>query len=312
MIPIPGEDDWDFGPVFDLIHSLSIGGAENTHQKRVSDDIDSDSPERTAYTATIQVHDQEAPQLGDFDKIWHFLGQPLDLPPPAIAAGSSPDLIDVWDAQTASDQRTLKVVRWQDGVEYTDSADNDENDGVLDFSKLTKQQRKKARRKQRLQDREALAAQPTERKSLPSSSDDESGKDVQKQKSLDRSAVIYQLLHGIPPPPVTGRLRSGKLFRKQDPNDAGALPTVTPPSVTHVSENPQPVKESALELAAAKKRKLISLLHDNFVDDRQYLNNLSFTQNTTNSTDAAAEGLHIFVDASNVCHNKSDLFYSRR
>ena len=309
MIPKPGEDDWGFGPVFDLIHSLSISGGEHTHQKKVSSDTDSDSPERAAYTATIQVHDQEAAQLGDFDKIWQYLGQPLDLPPPAFAAGSSPDFIDVWDGQTAGEQRSLKVVRWQDGIEY---ADKDENNAILDLSNLTKQQRKKVRRKQRLQDREALATQPTNRKSLPSSSEDDSGKDVQEQKPLDRSGVIYQLLHGTPPPPVTGRLRSGKLFRKQDPNDAGALPTVTLPSSNNVVQILQPVGESALEVAAAKKRKLISLLHDNFVDDRQYLNNLSFTQISTNSTDAVAEGIHVFVDASNVCYNNSDILYSIR
>ena len=306
MVPIPGDNDWGFGPVFDLIHSLSISDGEHTHQKKVLSDTDPDPPEPAAYTATIQAHDQEAAQLGDFDKIWHYLGQPLDLPPPVIATGSSPDFIDVWDGQTASEQPTLKVVRWQDG------ADNDENNGIPDLSNLTKQQRKKARRKQRLQDREALASQPTNEKNLPSSSDDETGKDVQKQKSLDRIGVIYHLLHGIPPTPATGRLRSGKLFREQDPNDAEVLPTAAQPSVKKVLQILQPVRESALEVAAAKKKKLISLLHDNFVDDRQYLNDLSFTQNSTSSMDAAAEGLHVFVDASNVCYNKSDLLYSRR
>lgn len=308
MIPIAGEDDWDFGPVFDLIRSLSISGGENTHQKKTSSDTDSDLPEHATYTAVAKVHDQGKTQLGDFDKIWQYLGQPLDLPPPTIATGPLPDFIDVWewDGHTANEQRTLKVVRWQDDVECANLADNDEGESILDLSKLTKQQRKKARRKQRQAERGALSAQPTNRKFLPSGSEDDSAKEVQVEKIVDRSAVIYQFLHGTPPPISTGRLRSGKLFRTQDPSDAGTLPALASYPAKQVLQILKPVKESALEDAAAKKKKLMSMLNENFIDDRQYLSNLSFTQNVSNSIDAAAEGIHVFVDASNVrCDNSS-------
>lgn len=308
MIPIAGEDDWDFGPVFDLIRSLSISGGENTHQKRTSSDTDSDLPEHATYTAVAKVHDQGKTQLGDFDKIWQYLGQPLDLPPPTIATGPLPDFIDVWewDGHTANEQRTLKVVRWQDDVECANLADNDEGNSILDLSKLTKQQRKKARRKQRQAERGALSAQPTNRKFLPSGSEDDSAKEVQVEKHVDRSAVIYQFLHGTPPPIDTGRLRSGKLFRTQAPGDAGTVPPLASYPAKQVLQILKPVKESALEDAAAKKKKLMSMLNENFIDDRQYLSNLSFTQNVSNGIDAAAEGIHVFVDASNVrCNNSS-------
>ena len=290
------EGDWDFGPVFDLIHSLSFGGGE---LKTISSGTDSDPPEQAPYTAATKADEQET-QLGDFDKIWQYLGQPLDLPAPTVTNGPLPSLIDVWDGQAASEQRTLKVVRWQDDVECANFADNDENNGDPDLSKLNKQQRKKARRKQRHEEREALSAHLSNGKALPSGSEDESGKDAQEPKTPDRSGVIYQILHGTPPPDGTGKLRSGKPFRNQDTDGTGALPAAASPSAKQVIQILKPVRESTLEDAAAKKKKLMSLLNEKFIDDRQYLSNLSFATNIASSTDDAAEGIHVFIDASNV------------
>ena len=313
MIPAPGEDDWDFGPVFDLIRSLSISSGDTTHQKKNSSDTGSNPPGHTTCPAAASVHDQSQTQLGDFDRIWQYLGQPLHAPPPTIATRSSPDSVDVWDGQTASEPRTFKVVRWQDDVDCANLADNDENNGITNLSKLTKQQRKKARRKQRQTERANLAAQPTNTVALQSGSEDEPVKDVQEEeKALDRSAVIYQILHGTTPPIGTGRLRSGKLFRNQDPEDARILPASASPPVKRVLQVLKPVRESALEIAAAKKKNLMSMLNEKFVEDRQYLSNLSFVQNVVDYTYAAAEGVHVFVDASNVCWNNSGLPLSRR
>ena len=312
MIPIPGENDWDFGPVFDLIRSLSISGGENAHQNKAIGDTDTVPPEQAKCTPAIQLHKQEITQLGDFNKVWQFLGQPLDLPPPEIGAGSSPDSVDVWDGQTTSTRPTLKAVRWQDDLECTSHADVDEKNGVTDLSNLTKQQRKKARRKQRQQERQALAAQPTNTKALLSGSEDESGKDAQEYKSLDRSGVIYRILHGSSPPINPGRLRSGKPFRIQDPHDARAMPAAPSSSARPIVQIFKPVDESSLEVAAAKKQKLMSMLNERFLEDRLYLNNLSFTLIAANRTVAAAEGIHVFVDASNVRCNSPHLPFIRR
>lgn len=304
MISRAGEDDWDFGPVFDLIHSLSISGGAHAHQKTISSDTDFDPPEQATFTAAAKAHDQDK-RLGDFNKIWQYLGQPLDLPAPTVTTGPLPSLIDVRDGHAASEQRILKVVRWQDDVDCANLADNDENNDSLDLSKLTKQQRKKVRRKQRHEELEALPVQLTNRKALPSGSEDESGKDVQKRKTLDRTGVIYQLLHGTPPPNGTGRLRSGKLFRSQNPDDAVGLSAAASPPSKKVIQILKPVRETTIEVSLAKKKKLMSMLNERFIDDRQYLSNLSFTRNVASSTDAATVGIHVFVDASNVCSDQS-------
>ena len=304
MISRPGTDDWDFGPVFELIHSLSLGNGEHGHREKSSNDPDSDPPEQATYTTAARTHDQET-QLGDFDIIWQYLGQPRDLPAPTVTTGPLPSFVDVRDGQPASEQRAVKAVRWHDDIDCANLADNDENKGALDLSNLTKQQRKKARRKQRHEEQEALAAQSVNGKSLPSGSEDESGKDLQELKIADRAGVIYQLLHGTPPPPGTGRLRSGKPFRGQDPNDSGALPAAASSSANQIVQILKPVRDNTLEVAAAKKKKLMSMLNESFIDDRQYLCNLSFTRIVANGTDAAAEGIHVFIDASNVRSDQS-------
>ena len=312
MIPVPGKDDWDFEPVFDLIRSLSISSGDTTHQKKYDSDTGSNPPGRTTNPAAASVPDQSQTQLGNFDKIWQYFGQPLHLPPPTIPTRSSSEFIDVWDGQTAIEPRTLKVVRWQDDVDCANLADNDENNGIADLSKLNKQQRKKVRRKQRQAERANLAAQSTNTAALPSGSEDELVKDVKEEKTLDRSGVIYQILHGIDPPTGTGRLRSGKPFRNQDTGDTRTLPASASPSVKQVLQVLKPVRESALEIAAAKKKILMSMLNEKFVDDRQYLSNLSFVQNVADNKYAAAEGVHVFVDASNVRWSSSGLPLSRR
>lgn len=311
MVLLPN-NDWDFGPVFDLIHSLSIAGGEHTHQRTLSRDTDSDPPKQETYTAEAEVHDQGITQLGDFDKIWQYLGQPLDLPPPTVATGPLPEFIDVWDGPTASEQCILKAVRWRDDVECANLAADDENNGIPDLSNLTKQQRKKARRKQRHEEQEVLGAQLKNRKALPSGSEDESGKDVQKSKISDRSSVIYQFLYGTLPLNDTGRLRSGRRFRNQDPDDAGALIAAASPSAKQVTQILRPVKEATLDVAAAKKKKLMSMLNEKFIDDRPYLSNLFFAVNVASRVDATAEGIHVFVDASNVYCSHPDLPVSYR
>ena len=304
MISRPGADDWDFGPVFELLHSLSLGNGGHGHREKVSSDPDSDPPEQATYTPAARTDDQER-QLGDFDTIWQYLGQPLDLPGPTVTTGPLPSLVDVWDSQPASEQRTVKVVRWHDDIDCANLADNDENKAPLDLSNLTKQQRKKAKRKQRHEEQEALVARPVNGKSFPSGSEDESGKDLQELKTADRAGVIYQLLHGTPPPPGTGRLRSGKPYRSQDPSDSGALPATRSSSANQIVQILKPVRDNALEVAAAKKKKLMSMLNESFINDRQYLSNLSFTKIVANGTGAAAEGIHVFIDASNVRSNQS-------
>lgn len=60
-----------------------------------------------------------------------------------------------------------------------------------------------------------------------------------------------------------------------------------------------PPRESAYAAAAAKKARLMTMLNETFIAERPYLSNISFIQQVSN-TNITGEGIHVFVDASNV------------
>lgn len=284
------KDDWDLTPVIDLIYSLATH--DNLVQKKDFCATSISIPDVSTVAHTDEIGNEAATQLGNFDKLWQFLGQPLDSPPPKIDVSL--------DGVTYS-QSPPKAVKWRDELEGAGLADNDENEGFHMLSSLTRTQRKKARRKQRLRDQSEALANGT---SLPSGSEDESGDDsiIQTQ---DRKAIIFEMLHGTSHPGSTvGQLRSGKVFRPEPANDPGPWPIASPCSVKQTIQILKPTRNNRLDVAAEKKAKLIALLNKIFIDEQQYLGNISFTQNYS-STYATIEGIHVFVDASNVRHWES-------
>lgn len=298
------EDHWDFTPVLKLLTSLSIGGQELTEEKAISRDaLPRDTTDRIIQGNGL---DQET-QLGDFDRIWQYLGQPLNVPPPQVPPGPNVEIIEVSENTGSVEHPRLKAVKWRDELEGADLADNDEGKDMQDLSGSNKKQKKKAKRKQR---REALAAGITNMANLPGGSDNESEKESKAPRTPDSKAVICQILHGNTPKKtslegVASRLRSGKVYKFQDSLELEKWQVASPqPSVREAMKILRPLRESPREnayaVAAAKKTKLIALLFETFIDERQYLTNNSFTHHVNSNTDATEDGIHVFVDASNV------------
>ncbi len=288
------DEDWDLTPVIDLIYSLSFCG-DRQLKLQVPE---SAYPERPYSPAIAKNASEQVPQLGNFDRIWQYLGQPIDQSPPNVPTAPDGACIEILEGNSCENLSSFKAVKWRDELEGADLADNDENYDPQDLSKLTKAQRKKARRRQRQKDRaEALASG----QALPSGSEDESGKDVQAPQTPDRKAIIHEILYGKPTPETaTGRLRSGKLLRLEPPTDSGAWPVASPHLTKNGIQVLKPQKDSVFTIAAAKKAKLIAMLTETFIDDRQYLSNISFIHHVGTTTDFPADGIHVFVDASNV------------
>ena len=292
----PGEDVWDFTPVIDFIHSLSISGKEYAQSKPIYN-----SP--NSYTSTpvigagLQPACDSKSLLGNFDKIWQHLGQPLSVPPPSVPLRPKFDSIELLDNTASNKPQIYRGIKWRDECEGADLADNDEIELAQDISHLTKAQRKKARKKGR---RQAQAKEFTNENGLLSESGNESDSRTQTPLTPDRRSVIYQLLHGTTPKPETGHLRSGKLFKSQHPSDLRKWPIAVPSDVSQPAQILKPSKEAGCTSAAAKKSQLLYALYERFIDDRQYLDNVTSLQNESASTNVIGEGIHVFVDASNV------------
>ncbi|KAL6721284.1 hypothetical protein ACLMJK_000386 [Lecanora helva] len=321
MSPRPPAGDWDLTPVIDLIRSLSVIDESATVFEQKANSLTT-SPKGDLVPASI--HNKS--ELGNFDNIWHFLDQPLDLLPPTVAPAPQSKSIDLVDVGAADEPSSLKVVRWRDELEGADLADNDENDDPRIVAALNKNQRKKARKKE---NRKKRNKRLTNGKAPPfSESEDDSAKEVPIAQTPDRKAVINQILHGNATPEiVTGRLRLGKVFRNETPTKNEDRPIALPQPAGKVrNESPaknedwpvaspqsarevvrqilRPQKGSAFAVAAAKKAKLIAMLTETFIDERQFLSNISFIQHAGTKSDTPLEGIHVFVDISNVMFSK--------
>ncbi|KAL9591338.1 MAG: hypothetical protein Q9179_007825 [Wetmoreana sp. 5 TL-2023] len=295
----PSDEDginWDFTPVFDLISTLS--GAHSTEPNGHSSP--SPSPENIV-TPTYSPH-QALPKsdLGNFDKIWAFLGQPFDLQPPEVPPLPQDFAHGDVDEDIKLQVTISKGVHWRDETEGGELADNEEAGNNFTLLGLTKAQRKKLRRKQR----RAAVETKAQTGILPtSSSENESEVEPRTPKrSPDRRAVIQQILHGSTKTTNGDFLAgNGSTNRPQLPIDIGAWP-VANPHLASPSPNPRnsTKKGAALVEAAAKKERLMKKLKDRFIEDRPFFDGINIIPSVMTDNTGRREGIHVFVDASNI------------
>ena len=272
-----GGDDWDFSPVIDLIRSLSYH-----HQRSKVDvygpleQVPSTTP--AGSTGIPNSIDSRETGLGNFDELWRYLGRPLHVP----CNGESSE----------NEHGNTKGVRWRDEIDGADLADNEKIEDSSWLQGLTKAQRKKVRRRER---RNALANALSNGRTVPSSSGTESEREAKGPATPDRKAIIHDLLDR---PLPDGNARNGMSVLKRPTSvhdDKLQKAKQLAADVLHVSRT-----QHALAVAAARKAKLLNMLKERFIDERHYLNDFNLLQHTSPSHLNPAEGIHIFVDASNI------------
>lgn len=289
------DDIWDLTPVIDLIHSLSSKVDKYT----------------TSNTSSCQsspgpiTPDQDGPQdgvqsqLGNFDKIWEFLGQPPDLAPPVVrpeahdlSVETPPDEIDT--ADLGADSTTPKGVRWRDEVEGADLADNDENYDSKSVQKLSRAKKKGLRMKKKDEAMKTRAVQSLP----PSSSENDSEQEPQKiTPTQSRQSVIRSLLFEHSPD-TQGTYATSADTAKSTHRDIVPVPwPVAKPRYLLRSSVRKP--ESAFTEASARKLKLVTKLREQFIDDRPYLENIGLITLGGTGSVTLNIGIHVFIDASN-------------
>ncbi|MCJ1392407.1 hypothetical protein MMC18_005274 [Xylographa bjoerkii] len=303
------KQNWDFSPVINLIYSLSV--PENIHlvtnlQQQCSETFHDD--------LLPELQEGKNSGLGDFDEIWKFLGQPRDVAPPTVNtllkvdpyAFSGPEDIHVTGDDSSNENSNAKAVRWRDEAEGADLEDNDQQDGIdsiANNSHLTKNQRKKQRRRlQKEQESEALCTAQ-----LPASGN-QSDSTVERQ-SKTRRALIQQITNGTPVQGYTGTpsKNSPQVFVENCVRNGivvgnSPFPLIRTQSAPSISAVPRgiTIDEANLAVAATRKTNLLSKLKAQFVNEGHFLDNLSGLRDTTSSTELAVEGIHVFVDMSNI------------
>ena len=302
---------WDLSPVIDLIYSLSRKGEPLI--------VHDDTPLPTLVESTerlVQDGNDTQKQLGNFDKLWDFLGQPLDVPPPVVqpttpAFGSSaPDEGWCSPAGHEAEYTLAKAVRWRDEFQGANLEDKLDPSIVVAASRLSKR-KKKSKRKQRS---EVLAEELRQIVSggLPAigvSSEEESDKvEEQLPRPSDRRSVIYDILYG------TKHNGGGSIIYRPSSLPISLVKNNTNPDLggwpvsrsgQHSSRG-QPEHQRVLS-AVAKKAKLILELRQRFPAERDCISSLGTSQNVHVNGLPACSAIHVFVDVSNVslCLNSS-------
>lgn len=290
------EDAWDFTPVIDLNYSLSSRReALATSSSPSSEDLltpDSDT-----------IYYDHGGELGNFDKIWEFLGQPHDLPPPLIPPPINGDRGELVEGAIDQDETifglsTSKGVRWRDEDGERGLADEAENLALDSTPQLSKARRKKLRAKKK-------AANPKSQGEdglnvLTSSSENEKDSESRRVTPIqDRTSIIHQIIHGT-------TLRSKGTTRNDLESSQSAISVhryplgslFKSPEAPLINDTATP--EVYVGNIAAKTKKLIAMLHDRFVHERVYLGNLGLSPFAKRMDVSPETGLHVFVDASNV------------
>lgn len=184
MPATPEDTPWDFSQVLNLINSLS--------PKPPSTALRS-APEEPPQHDELQpkTANESAGGLGDFNKVWEFLGVPRDASPPQVPLltppSSEPSLDKEKEAYTSDRPPTVKGVKWRTAVEDGSDALANGVDDVFgtaaaemsdgpakDLSNLTKTQRKRENRKaRRAAEAEKLATKPKTVSDLESEDDEQ-------------------------------------------------------------------------------------------------------------------------------------------
>lgn len=131
-------EGWDFTPVLNLINSLSIAPGDPPEAWSSWDDSFDASSEYAPQNDSQYTYGE----LGNFDKIWEFLGQPVLGSYERLRDVSS--AVDITKVGVGLDKAaaTVKLVKWRDEIEGGDHADTDAIESSQNFASLGKSEQK--------------------------------------------------------------------------------------------------------------------------------------------------------------------------
>ena len=286
---------WDFTPVHDLLRQFSIHGEDPEFSPRTKDaGLEVVSPQVNGHINGNST--QSRLGLGNFDRLWEYLGQPNYLPAPCVPP-IDPDVpipsIEVGDSEESKD---TKAVRWRDEIDGADLADDDDAEQT-NVSGLSKKQRKKLNRKKR---RQALADTLENSNIVATGSESESGPEVKEPSTVDRRSIIYSLLQESSPLPVRGQSEVTVLKKRQPSLDPNVWPVARPHMSNGALRASSVPGESAYIVAAARKKALLEILSAKYPNEKRYLEDLNPISQPSLGEENTLDGVHIFVDASNV------------
>lgn len=287
--PDPDPLSWDLTAAINLLNSLSA--AQN--------DSGALSLPESSLEDAVEASDQDL-NLGDFSKIWKYLGHPPSPDDEDTTKLVNYEVNDVLVGELDLNQLT-KAVRWRDEVDGADLEDNVEPDKPTAAAlRAALRNRKRAERRAR-----AKAVSATKQPPVSDTTDIESGEELESlRRPSDRRAVIDGIL-GLSrptpgefsspptsPSPPQAELRTPK---RNWPVSNPFLWTPTDSSSKRAFIGP---KDGLTP--RERKQALISELMKRNQDEKKYLKNSGLLEPAFTPLNVSKIGVHVFVDISNI------------
>lgn len=220
----PEDTSWDLSPVLDLINNLSY---HNENEKQGEVPV---KKSKELKNVVVEGKEEEPAGLGNFSKIWKFLGVPANLPPPDIAPPGKDGVEQIKDKDAYNSDGAIycppvnKGVKWRDEVKGGDLENIPQEDDDGDPSApLTKKQRKQKKKEEK-----RLAKQQAESERLVKAASDfesESGSQRVRKAPAKKASVHYS----IPPEtPTPKSLKSRNIPSTPTPKEVGGLNDTAP------------------------------------------------------------------------------------
>lgn len=287
----PDPLSWDLTSAINLLNSLS---ASKHDSSAVS------LPVTSSEEGAEDASDRDL-NLGDFSKIWKYLGRPLPAEDEESAKLVNYEVNDVLVGELDLNQLS-KAVRWRDEVDGADLEDNVEPNKPTAASLRN---RKRAERRARAKER-AENLSTTKQPQVSDTTDLESGEELESlRRPSDRRAVIDTILGRSRP--IPGDTSS--------PPTSPSPPTAEPrtPKRNWPISNPflwTPTEVSSPKRVfigprdgltpRARKQALISELMKHYPDEKKYMKNSGLLEPAFIPLNISKIGVHVFVDISNI------------
>ena len=220
----PKDTSWDLTPVLDLISNLSY---HNENEKQGEVPV---KKSKELKNVVVERKEEEPAGLGNFSKIWEFLGVPANLSPSDIAPPGEDGVEQIKDKDAYNSDGAIycppvnKGVKWRDEVKGGDLENIPQEDDDGDPSApLTKKQRKQKKKEEK-----RLAKQQAESERLVKAASDfesESGSQRVRKAPAKKASVHYS----IPPEtPTPKSLKSRNIPSTPTPKKVGGLNNAAP------------------------------------------------------------------------------------
>lgn len=147
---------WDFSRVLDLVNSLSSTPSVSTNFKG--------NGQIPPISAAIKKEEHEREEastgLGNFSRVWEYLGAPKDAPAPTVRTGEALDFSQLPGKEDYASDGAIyrpapKAVKWKDQADEHDiSPTLEESEGAKSHVSTAKQRRGRKSKKERKKDRQ--------------------------------------------------------------------------------------------------------------------------------------------------------------